>query len=95
MSEPRRAGRVRHVSDAAWSDPQSVVVVAEAKLPHQPHDSPRKYYELYEGRPDVPEHCIPYYASISYGDSLMLMFLELALILREKEDAVFLQCSIR
>ena len=37
-------------------------------LPHQPHDSPQKYYDLYEGRPDVPEHCIPYYASISRFD---------------------------
>lgn len=37
----------------------------------------------------------PYYASISYGDSLMLMFLELALILEEKEDTISLQCSIR
>ncbi len=37
----------------------------------------------------------PYYASISYGDSLMLMFLELALILHEREDAALLQCSIR
>ena len=37
----------------------------------------------------------PYYASISYGDSLMLAFLELALILQEREDAVSVQCSIR
>jgi hypothetical protein len=37
----------------------------------------------------------PYYASISYGDSLMLVFLELALILQERDKAVFLQCSIR
>lgn len=37
----------------------------------------------------------PYYASISYADSLMLMFLELALLLQEREDDVFLQCSIR
>ncbi|MBC8872679.1 MAG: hypothetical protein H8E44_24870 [Planctomycetes bacterium] len=37
----------------------------------------------------------PYYASISYGDSLMLMFLELALILQDREDAVAVQCSIR
>ncbi len=37
----------------------------------------------------------PYYASISYGDSLMLMFLELALVLQDREDAVLLQCSIK
>jgi hypothetical protein len=33
MSAPHRAGRVRHVSGAAWRDPQSVDVVAEANLP--------------------------------------------------------------
>ena len=33
MSAPRRAGRVRHVSPAAWSDPQSVAVVTGANLP--------------------------------------------------------------
>jgi len=33
MSAPRRAGRVRHVSSAGWSDPQSVAVVADANLP--------------------------------------------------------------
>jgi hypothetical protein len=37
----------------------------------------------------------PYYASISYGDSLMLMFLDLALILQERESDLFLECSIR
>lgn len=37
----------------------------------------------------------PYYASISYGDSLMLMFLELSLILDEKAESVHLPCSIR
>ena len=37
----------------------------------------------------------PYYASISYGDSLMLMFLELALILDGEEKAHPVQCTIR
>ena len=33
MAVPRGAGRVRHVAEAAWSDPQSVEVVAGANLP--------------------------------------------------------------
>lgn len=37
----------------------------------------------------------PYYASISYGDSLMLMFLELGLLLDGKPIPPGLQCSIR
>ena len=37
-------------------------------LPHQPHDSPQKYYDLYNDRPDVPSHHVPYYASISRFD---------------------------
>ena len=37
----------------------------------------------------------PYYASISYGDSLMLEFLHLALILQGREEVVSLRCSIR
>ncbi len=36
-------------------------------LPHQPHDSPQKYYDLYADA-DIPEHHIPYYASISQFD---------------------------
>lgn len=37
-------------------------------LPHQPHDSPKKYYDLYSGKKDVPEHTVPYYASCSQFD---------------------------
>ncbi len=36
-------------------------------LPHQPHDSPKRYYELYQGR-GIPENRIPYLASISQFD---------------------------
>ena len=37
----------------------------------------------------------PYYASISYADSLMLMFLELSLLKQGKEGELEIQCSIR
>ena len=37
-------------------------------LPHAPHDSPKRYYDRYIGRSDVPAHCIPYYAAISQFD---------------------------
>jgi len=35
VSAPRRAGRVRYVSGTVWSDPQSVVVAADASLPSE------------------------------------------------------------
>ena len=37
-------------------------------LPHQPHDSPQKYFDLYRNQPDVAKHEIPYFASISQFD---------------------------
>lgn len=37
-------------------------------LPHQPHDSPQKFYDLYETNEDLPKHRIPYYAAISQFD---------------------------
>ena len=37
-------------------------------LPHQPHDSPRRYFDLYKDRPEIPAHFVPYYAAISQFD---------------------------
>lgn len=37
-------------------------------LPHQPHDSPKRYYELARSRPGVAEHELPYYAAIAQFD---------------------------
>ena len=37
-------------------------------LPHTPHDSPQKFFDLYETRTDVPKHRVPYYAAISQFD---------------------------
>jgi arylsulfatase A len=36
-------------------------------LPHVPHDSPQRFYDLYKGK-GIPEHKIPYYACISWFD---------------------------
>ncbi len=35
MATPRHAGRVRHVADSAWNDPQIVAVVTDAHLPSE------------------------------------------------------------
>ena len=40
-----------------------------AYLPHQPHDSPERFYELARARPGVEEHELPYFASIAQFDS--------------------------
>lgn len=37
-------------------------------LPHTPHDSPQKHFDLYKGRTDIPKHHVPYYAAISQFD---------------------------
>ena len=37
-------------------------------LPHQPHDSPKKYFDRYRNKPGIPEHRIPYLAAISQFD---------------------------
>lgn len=37
-------------------------------LPHQPHDSPEKYYEIARSMPGVKPHQIPYYAAIAQFD---------------------------
>lgn len=36
-------------------------------LPHVPHDSPQRFYDLYENK-DIPPHKLPYYACISWFD---------------------------
>lgn len=38
-------------------------------LPHQPHDAPEEFFDLYRDQPEVPEHQIPYFASISQFDA--------------------------
>jgi arylsulfatase A len=37
-------------------------------LPHTPHDSPEKFYDLYRDRSGIPKHRVPYYAAISQFD---------------------------
>lgn len=37
-------------------------------LPHQPHDSPKKFYDLYSDKKGLPGHALPYYASCSQFD---------------------------
>lgn len=37
-------------------------------LPHTPHDSPQKFYDLYREKSQISEHQIPYYAAISQFD---------------------------
>ncbi len=37
-------------------------------LPHAPHDSPQKYYDLFESATDVALHEVPYFAAIAQFD---------------------------
>lgn len=38
-------------------------------LPHTPHDSPQRFYQLFEGADDVAEHELPYFAAIAQFDA--------------------------
>ncbi|QGJ69968.1 Choline-sulfatase [Planctomycetales bacterium 10988] len=38
-------------------------------LPHTPHNAPEEFTNLYREQPSIPEHTIPYYASISQFDA--------------------------
>ncbi len=38
-------------------------------LPHTPHDSPRRFFDLYKDNKNVQEHRVPYYAAISQFDA--------------------------
>lgn len=37
-------------------------------LPHQPHDSPKRFFDLYRDVNGLPEHQLPYYAAVSQFD---------------------------
>jgi len=37
-------------------------------MPHQPHDAPQRYVDLYARNPKVPRHFVPYYASCTWFD---------------------------
>jgi uncharacterized sulfatase len=37
-------------------------------LPHQPHDSPERFYEIARNTPGVKKHQVPYFASIAQFD---------------------------
>ncbi|MGY8768317.1 MAG: sulfatase-like hydrolase/transferase [Pirellulales bacterium] len=48
-------------------------------LPHQPHDSPQKYFDRYQDQSGIPKHRVPYYASISQFDDTvgqLIQFIE-------------------
>jgi len=37
-------------------------------LPHSPHNPPQEFLDLYQDKPGVPPHYVPYYASITFFD---------------------------
>jgi len=54
--------------DDCKSKEQPFLVWYAPYLPHQPHDSPKEFFDLYAGKKGVPEHVLPYYASCSQFD---------------------------
>lgn len=52
--------------DASGNDP--FFIWYAPFLPHTPHDSPPRFYELYDSADDVAEHELPYFAAIAQFD---------------------------
>lgn len=53
-------------------------------LPHQPHDSPSRFYEVASSRPNVAKHELPYFASIAEFDESVGKLID---FVEEKSDA--------
>jgi len=45
-------------------------------LPHEPHDAPARYRELYRGAPGLPPHLLAYYANIAWFDDTVGQLLD-------------------
>lgn len=58
-------------------------------LPHQPHDSPERYYDLYDGHP-VSANRLPYYAAISQFDETVGQLIEHVEARELASDTLFL-----
>jgi uncharacterized sulfatase len=46
-------------------------------LPHEPHDAPQKYVDLYENNPHVPRHFVRYYANCTWFDDTVGTLMQL------------------
>lgn len=59
-------------------------------LPHQPHDSPQRFYDLYDVDDTIAAHRIPYYASISQFDETVGQLMEMFESKRLTENTLFI-----
>jgi uncharacterized sulfatase len=59
-------------------------------LPHQPHDAPQRFVDRYKGRPDIPAHRVPYYASISQFDETVGQLVRLVESHASARDTLFI-----
>ncbi len=62
-------------------------------LPHQPHDSPERFYELARSMPDVKEHEVPYFASIAQFDETVGELVEFVEVNSSAENTIFIFVS--
>ncbi len=59
-------------------------------LPHQPHDSPEKYYALAKSQPDVAEHELPYFAAIAQFDDTVGELLDIVEANADSSNTLFI-----
>lgn len=62
-------------------------------LPHQPHDSPERFYELAAARPDVAEHELPYFAAIAQFDETVGRLIDFVEAKSDPADTIFVFVS--
>jgi uncharacterized sulfatase len=62
-------------------------------LPHQPHDSPQRFYDLVESRPGVKLNEIPYFASIAQFDDTVGELVEFVENYSKPENTIFVFVS--
>ncbi len=58
-------------------------------LPHQPHDSPERFYGMARSRPGVEEHELPYFASIAQFDETVGRLLPIVEEHGDPADTIF------
>ena len=62
-------------------------------LPHQPHDSPKQFYDLAKSKGSVAEHDLPYFASIAQFDHTVGQLVDIVKSLSDEKNTLFVFVS--
>ncbi len=68
---------VTFLDDHAGKDSAPFLLWYAPVLPHEPHNAPQKYVDLYEKNPKVPRHFVRYYANCTWFDDTIGTLMQL------------------